>query len=57
MPSIKYVGNHDAVEVAGLVVKRGESADFPAQIAKSLLDQPDNWQPAEAVAKPPKEKK
>jgi len=45
---IKYVGPHDAVEVAGQVVKQGESAEFPAEIAKSLLEQDTNWQPVTA---------
>lgn len=42
---LTYVGPHDAVDVGGITVKRGESANLP----KSLLDQPDNWQPAKAA--------
>lgn len=45
MPRMTYVGPHDSVDVAGLTVARGESADLP----KDLLDQPDNWQPAKAA--------
>lgn len=45
MPRMKYVGPHDAVDVAGVSVKRGEDADLP----KDLLDQPDNWQPVKAA--------
>jgi hypothetical protein len=50
MPELKYVGPHDAVEVrdVGATVARGESCDFPADLAKSLLEQPDNWQPVKA---------
>lgn len=46
---VKYVGSHDAVDVAGLSVKRGESVDVPTEIGKSLLQQETNWQPAAAT--------
>lgn len=49
---IKYVGPHDAVEVSGLgVVERDAEADCPEGLAKSLLEQADNWQPVKAPAK------
>ena len=51
--ALTYVGPHDQVEAAGLVVKRGESVDVPAAVAGSaptkdspgsgLLAQADNW--------------
>ena len=43
---LKYIGPHDAVELrdVGVTVVRGESFDCPAELAKSLLEQPDNWQ-------------
>ena len=44
MPRIKYVGPFDAVEVSGVGnVKNGESADVSDTLAKSLLEQSDNW--------------
>lgn len=44
MPPITYVGVFDAVEVDGLgVVSNGETVDAPAELAKSLLEQTDNW--------------
>lgn len=44
MPAITYVGPFDAVEVDGLgVVKNGDSIDAPDALAKSLLEQADNW--------------
>lgn len=51
MQQLTYVGPHDAVEVAGQVVAQGESAPFPDALAKSLLEQTDNWQPVKAPAK------
>lgn len=54
MPKIKYVGPFDAVEVPALGrdVKRGEPIEVEdAEIAKSLLEQKDNWQ---RVSKPAK---
>lgn len=59
--SVTYVGIHDEVDVPALydlqgvksVVKQGESVTVPADIAKSLLDQPDNW----TAAKPSKNEK
>lgn len=45
--TVKYVGPHDAVEVAGLVVERGKSADL-GDLEPSLLEQVDNWQPVTA---------
>ena len=44
----KYVGAHDAVEVPAanlLEVKNGETVEVDSDLAKSLLEQPDNWQP------------
>lgn len=45
MARMKYVGPLDAVDVGAVTVKRGQVADLP----KSLLDQPDNWQPVKAA--------
>ena len=45
---IKYVGAHDAVEVPAanlLEVKNGETVEVDSEIAKSLLEQADNWRP------------
>ncbi|WP_332645111.1 hypothetical protein [Aeromicrobium sp.] len=45
---VKYVGPFDAVEVPAanlLEVKNGETVEVDADLAKSLLDQPDNWRP------------
>ena len=51
---VKYVGPFDAVEVPGLgVVARGESVACRAALAKSLLEQDENWQPAEPVTATP----
>lgn len=36
MKSFKYLGPFEAVEVAGQVVARGESADFGADVAAGL---------------------
>ncbi len=51
--ALTYVGPHDEVEVAGLLAKRGESIEVPAEVAGSaptskspgsgLLAQADNW--------------
>ena len=51
MPALKYIGPHDAVELrdVGVTVARGESFDCPAELAKSLLEQPDNWQAVKAA--------
>lgn len=49
MIKITYVGNHDAVHVPalGADVARGETVDVAdADLAASLLEQVDNWQPA-----------
>lgn len=52
MPRIKYVGPHDEVEVVGLSpVARGADVDCPADLAKSLLEQADNWQPVKTTTK------
>lgn len=59
MARIKYVGGHDAVEVAGLlIVRRGDVFDIddPA-LAESLLAQSDNYQPAKPPAKAKTEEK
>lgn len=44
---IQYVGPfEDGVFVDGLGdVPKGEPVDCPADLAKGLLEQPDNWQP------------
>lgn len=44
---LKYVGPHDEVEVAGIyVVRRGDTFECDAELSASLLEQPDNFQPA-----------
>jgi hypothetical protein len=44
MARVKYVGPFDAVDVAGVgTVKRGESVDVPAVMAKSLCEQGEAW--------------
>lgn len=49
MPRVKYVGPHDAVDLVGVgEVKQGGAVDVPAGVAKSLLEQADNWQPVTA---------
>lgn len=57
---IQYIGMFDAVEVPawrdpqtgyGRVAQRGEAVDIPDTIAEGLLDQPDNWAPAEPPAR------
>lgn len=48
--TVKYVGPHDAVEVAGQVVERGAAADL-GDLEKHLLEQPDNWQPVKVATK------
>lgn len=48
MARVQYVGPHDAVEVAGRVVKQGESVEVSAALAESLLEQETNWQPVTA---------
>lgn len=50
MPRIRYVGPYDAVEVPalGVVCERDATIDVAdAELAASLLDQADNWTPAE----------
>jgi hypothetical protein len=45
---IKYIGSHDAVDVAGRVVTKGEAVDL-GDLEKSLLEQADNWQPVKTA--------
>jgi len=47
---IKYIGSHDAVDVAGRIVNKGEAVDL-GDLEKSLLEQPDNWQSVKAATK------
>jgi hypothetical protein len=47
MARVKYVGKHDAVDVAGQVVKQGGEVEVSAALAKSLCEQKTNWQPAD----------
>lgn len=60
---LRYVGPHDEVEVAAHdgsihIVRKGDPAkEFPAAVAKSLLDQPDNWQPEKAPIQTSKKEK
>lgn len=53
---VKYVGPHDGVEVplpSGLVARceRGGTLSVPDDVAKGLLEQPTNWEPAKGSAK------
>lgn len=53
---VKYVGPHDGVEVplpSGLVARceRGGTMSVPDDVAKGLLEQPTNWEPAKGSAK------
>lgn len=44
---ITYVGRYDSVyvPVLGLDIAKDETVDVDSEIAKSLLEQPDNWKP------------
>lgn len=49
MPKIKYTGPHDAVELEvaprkWATVNHGDTIEVGAELAKSLLQQVDNWQ-------------
>lgn len=51
---VEYAGPHKAVDVPlanghVITVRRGESAEFPEQVAKGLLDQ-DTWVKPKAAA-------
>ena len=51
--AITYVGTFDAVEVDGIgVVASGESVTVADDLAKSLLEQTDNWQASKPASKP-----
>lgn len=54
MPRLRYIGPFEEVEIPALrlVVKRGEDFDAPDTIAKGLLEQVDNYQPASKSAAP-----
>ena len=48
---LRYIGPFEEVEVAAHdesihIVSNGETKEFPAEVAKSLLEQPDNWEQA-----------
>jgi len=49
MKDVKYVGPFEAVNVPALAddVERGVAVHVSDELAASLLDQPDNWAPAE----------
>lgn len=56
---VEYQGAHDGVDVhlpSGIVrtVMRGDAADFPDDVAESLLEQAGQWKRV-AAAKTPKE--
>lgn len=53
MTVLKYVGRARGVEVdaAGVFVQNGDTADFPDDVAKSLLRQKGQWEKVPA-AKP-----
>lgn len=47
---IKYIGRHRAgVEVAGVFVEHGATAEIPDDVAASLLRQDDQWEPVKAA--------
>lgn len=57
---LRYVGPFQEVEVAAHdgsihIVTQGEVKEFPAEVAKSLLEQPDNWEPERKPTKKAKE--
>jgi hypothetical protein len=61
MPSVKYVGPHDGVEVPMpngtlVTVMRGELLETDGEHVAGLLEQPSNWEAAKRAA-PVKEKK
>lgn len=41
--TIRYIGPHDAVEVVGVTVTRGDVINL-GDVEPGLLKQPDNWQ-------------
>ena len=44
MALIEYIGPHDEVSLDGVgLVKNGDFIDVPDELAKSLLEQTDNW--------------
>lgn len=46
---IKYVGRHSGgVEVGDVFVEHGGTAEFPDEVAKSLLRQNSQWEPVKA---------
>ena len=61
MPSVKYIGPHDAVDVplpngTEATVKHGEALETTGEHAAGLLEQPSNWEAVKRAA-PVKEKK
>jgi len=57
---LRYIGPHDAVEVdlppdqaptQRVLIGRGEKHDFPAEVARRLLEQDTNWERASATSK------
>lgn len=62
MTKLRYIGPHTAVDVPlppyGHVVAqvaRGETYDFPAELAPGLLEQTTNWEAVKSTAKPAKD--
>lgn len=55
MPYLKYVGDHDEVDVPdlGLVVKRHQTIEVSAEAAEGLLCQEDNWKKTTATKSAP----
>ena len=46
---IKYVGRHTGgVEVEGVFVEHGATAEFPDEVAESLLSQRNQWEAVKA---------
>lgn len=55
MKRVVYVGPSDAVELVDRTLcRRGEPIELPDELAQSLLEQVDTWQPASAAAAKPK---
>ena len=61
MKTVRYVGPFAEVEIehtpgVWVAVEHGQTVDVSDRVASSLLDQPDNWEPA-SKAKPARSKK
>lgn len=49
---VKYIGRHrNGVEVGDVFVEHGATAEFPDEVAASLLRQSSEWEPVKAASK------